>query len=90
MGILSCLSKANDTVLFHPCGFSVQLLVGSENVYLFPFNITSLHEYYPQFFFNVSCKLLLMNLLSLKKNKLHYIDRIYSFGFEEAFRDTPH
>lgn len=30
-----------------------------------------------------------MNLLSLKKNKLHYIDRIYSFGFEEAFRDTP-
>lgn len=40
-------------------------------------------------FFNVSCKLLLMNLLSLKKNKLHYIDRIYSFGFEEAFRDTP-
>lgn len=42
-------------------------------------------------FFNVSCKLLLMDLLSLKKNnKLHYIDRIYSFGFEEAFRDTPH
>jgi len=39
MGILSCLSKANDTVLFHTCGFFVQLLEGSENVSLFPFNI---------------------------------------------------